>query len=153
MSYDTCISIEAFNGMTFTGIKQYDDHVVFISDTGDAYKMCHQQDCCEEVTLEDVAGDLEDLLNTPILVAEESSNESRAYAEIQLLTPEEAVMSKLAYTPVDSDLHESQTWTFYKFRTIKGSVTMRWFGSSNGYYSERVDIIKIPAVRLNTYHH
>lgn len=35
---------------------------------------------------------------------------------------------------------------FYKFSTIKGSVTVRWCGTSNGYYSTRVKFKKIENV-------
>jgi len=69
--------------------------------------------------LNDITGDLDDLCLTPILDAREDSDGKR-----------------------DSD-GDSETWTFYNLRTIKGSVTLRWIGRSNGYYSESVDFEEV----------
>jgi hypothetical protein len=86
------------------------------------FTFCHHQSCCESVEIESITGDIADLIGSPILLAEESTSET---------TPEDY---KHDYEP------ESQTWTFYKLATIKGYVDIRWFGTSNGYYSESVSL-------------
>jgi hypothetical protein len=93
------------------------DEIVFTLDNGVKYKMLHYQDCCEHVAVEDITGDLKDLIGSPILKAEE-------------------VISNDEPKP---ETYESYTWTFYHFATVKGYVTIRWYGESNGYYSESVD--------------
>lgn len=100
------------------GLAVDSEFVTFKTTDGREFVMCHEQDCCESVSIESVVGDVQDLLGAPILVADESSSEE---------TPEGVTHE---YEP------ESQTWTFYKLATIKGYVDIRWFGQSNGYYSE-----------------
>lgn len=111
-------------GKTLTQVHQYEDaEIVFVCDDGKTYELYHSQDCCESVVIESVVGDYADLIGTPILLAEESVSENPPI------------------TPADfrGYINDSNTWTFYKLRTIKGSVDIRWHGSSNGYYSESVD--------------
>lgn len=67
------------------------------------------------IRLTDISGDLDDLLNEPLLVAEMAKQDDNSS------------------TPDDG-----QNWTFYRFATQKGFVVLRWLGQSNGYYSEEV---------------
>ena len=114
-------------GKTLTKIDNLnDEELIFTCDDGTQYRMYHLQSCCENVDLEEVIGDLDDLIGEPILVAEEVSSED-----------EPAKLNEYGSEP------ESFTWTFYKFATRKGYVDLRWYGTSNGYYSEGVSFEKI----------
>ena len=109
-------------GKTFVSIKPGDDVIEIVCADGAIYVMHHDQNCCEHVRVESIVGDLADLVGTPILVAEEVSNQTLE-----------------SYDP-DDHYGESFTWTFYKLATFKGWVDIRWLGTSNGYYSESVDL-------------
>ncbi len=128
-------------GKTLTEIKNNGDELIFIVDDGTQYKMYHEQDCCESVSIEDINGDLDYLIGTPILLAEEVSNEDFENAFNSKFKEVEG-----SYLKKDDEGNyepDSCTWTFYKLATIKGYVDIRWFGESNGYYSESVDFIQV----------
>ena len=111
-------NFEDLKGKVLTNIERVgDEELIFTCQDGSKYKMYHEQDCCEDVRIEDVNGDLSDLLNSEVMVAEERTNEG------------------------ETDWG-SETWTFYTIRTHKASVDIRWHGESNGYYSESVNFAK-----------
>lgn len=122
----------------------YDDRINFLTVDGDNFLLHHCQDCCERVVIESITGDIDDLIGTPILVAEERCSEDDP-ADI-ILKKDEAKRKWQEENPGEtywSWEEDSQTWTFYTIRTIKGSVDIRWHGSSNGYYSESVEFTRM----------
>lgn len=110
--------IEDLVGKTFVQVAGAPgkDTMRFTTAEGVWFEFYHSQECCESVAIADVCGDLGDLVGSPIVLAEEVSSEGAA-------------------PPKD---HDSCTWTFYRFATVKGTVTVRWLGESSGYYSEDV---------------
>lgn len=106
-------------GKVLVKIEREGDESLTFHAADQKWVMYHPQACCETVEIEEVHGDLDDLIGSPILLAEEVvSNDDPA--------PDRD------YSP------ESATWTFYKLATVKGHVTIRWFGQGNGYYSGSV---------------
>ncbi|MGX7745826.1 DUF7448 domain-containing protein [Rhodopseudomonas parapalustris] len=114
------VELKELNGKILSDIQVYrePDEILFLCEDGTKYKMYHCQDCCEDVSIEDISGDIQDLIGVPIVSAEESSNSGETE-------------------------WGSNTWTFYKLASEKGYVTIRWYGESNGYYSESVDFEQI----------
>jgi hypothetical protein len=100
----------------------------FYCTDGISYSMLHHQDCCESVYVDDIVGDIKDLIDTPILEAREDTNQN---------------------DPKQDDTNDSFTWTFYNIRTINGSVTIKWYGTSNGYYSESVSFDQVESEKIN----
>lgn len=124
---DEEISISELLGKTLVSIErvnEFGEKLRFLTDTGEKYLMYHDQNCCESVSIDDIVGELDDLIGSPITFAEESTNRNDPKVE-------------------DDWTDDSHTWTFYKFATIKGFVDIKWYGSSNGYYSESVQFVKI----------
>lgn len=65
----------------------------------------HSSICCESVYIENIIGDLNDLINSPILELEVSEKKGESGA----------------------------IWTFHKFITQKGTVVIEWYGGKNYY--------------------
>ena len=115
---DNHVNVSEMQGQTFTSVRSDGDTVTFENDEV-RYVLYHDTDCCESVYVEDIIGDIEDLVKWPLLISREDTN---------------------ADGPELNE--ESYTWTFYNFATYKGYVTIRFLGTSNGYYSEDVSCKK-----------
>lgn len=122
------MSIQVFDeliGRTFVDVTGAagGEEMVFRAQSGRTFRFYHPQDCCEHVRIEDICGDVADLTGSPIVEAEEVSNEDAPVVENS----------------------ESYRWTFYRFATAKGAVWVRWLGESSGYYSEGVEFEEVGA--------
>lgn len=145
--YDRRCEFSELVGKTLTRAEKIDnggdDEIIFDTDDGLRFTQYHSQDCCESVRVEDVVGDLSDLIGSTILQAEGVSHDGEA--DYENGDYDKKVMKGWPEgIPVPDYVSDSFTWTFYKLATIKGSVTIRWLGESNGYYSESVDFCKEP---------
>jgi hypothetical protein len=114
------LDFNALEGKTLMRCWNTDSAVHFVVSEEESYTLAHEQECCEEVYLESVDGDLADLVGSPILLAEKTSNSGNC----------------------ENNDWDTFTWTFYKLATVKGWVTLRFYGTSNGYYSEEVDFTR-----------
>lgn len=89
------------------------DEMIFTMEDGSVFKFYHEQNYGESVSIKQIDGELSHLVGEPLVMVDEIINEGSSECG-------------------------TATWTFYKFATIKGYVTVQWYGESNGYYSESV---------------
>lgn len=132
------------------GLSKGSEHVEFDTvgpdDAKKTYVLAYYQDCCASCDIEEIHGDMGDLIGEPILLAEcvESSEPDTETAGRRVKEKADAEAKGEYYSDYQ---YESETWAFYKIATIKGSVTIRWYGSSNGYYSEMASFHELGAYR------
>lgn len=105
------------------GMREGSEEVTITTREGGKLTLRYEQDCCASCSICQVDGDPLDLLGLPLAMCEEDGN-----------VPEHDMSTEKGD---DSYGDESFTWTFVKFASTAGYVTLRWYGSSNGYYSEQ----------------
>ena len=103
-------------GLVFVSVCQNGDELIFKTEN-ETFRFFHYQDCCESVYIESIVGDLNDLVGVPLWLAEESTMD-------------------------DPNASDCCMWTFNKIATRKGYVDVRRNGSSNGYYSVSVSLVR-----------
>lgn len=121
MIYRGRAKIERLIGVTVKTVRVTDDQVQMLGTDGTMYMLAHDQDCCEDVFIESIDNDISLLEGQTILEAYESANS------------DDPPVGARGYS-------DSYTWTFFHVRTQRDSFTIRFFGSSNGYYSETADL-------------
>jgi hypothetical protein len=110
------------NGKTITKLNVDDVTTIETSD-GKRYQLSHSQDCCESVRHEKTIGEIENVLNSPITLAEEDNSDPK--------------------WATDYGYNESHTWSGYFLETVNGRVELWFLGESNGYYSESMGFSEI----------
>lgn len=110
-------------GKILTKITDRGSNLIEIEDsTGGKYALVHRQECCEDVGVNKIIGNFEDVIGSPITLAEEDSND-----------PD--------FAP--NNYEESHTWSNFYLETAKGRLEIYCLGESNGYYNESVDFVKM----------
>ena len=110
--------IDDLVGKAVRGLAYSDEYFQILTDDC-IYIFYHEYSCCESVWLTQVDGISDKIIGSRIVIAEVVTDEK------------------------DTECGHI-TWTFYKIGTNKGMIDFRGQGESNGFYSETVDLIKIP---------
>ena len=109
--------------LTHIDVDDANNVIMLVTASGKEFRVCHHQDCCERVRIVDTLGNWKELIGKQIIGMD--------------------IHAGNAETDPDGEPVESGTDTEITFRTDEHTVISRWFGESNGYYSESVDFDRI----------
>jgi hypothetical protein len=104
------------------GAEPGQEYVLIDLADGRRFGMSHEQDCCENVAVHSVAGNLQDIIGSPVVSALEIEGDPEG---------------------VEYECSESHTFTSFRITTAKGTAEIRWLGESNGYYGEGVSFSEV----------
>ena len=114
---EIAISFQFLKGLTFQSVRLNEPIVDtpyrtmdFITENGDVYQLFNGNDTCDELGLKDIEGDLDDLIGSPIILAEVTESDYIEYTE--------------------------RVWIFYRLATAKGYVVIRFYTTTDGWYSD-----------------
>ena len=123
-SWRSEVECDVLKGKTITsieGLKVGSEQIQFNCSDGSKYVMGRAFTNLEpvEVLIDDICGDIDDLIGSPIVIAEENYD--------------------VPGGPRNTS-DKSWTWVFYKFATTKGYVDIKWYGTSDGRYTEHAEM-------------
>ena len=93
------------------------DQMKITCEDNSVFTFYHEQDCCECVYIADTEGEPMSLKGWKLLLVDMEATKESSW-----------------------DRDESKTTTVVKFVTDENTVSVKWIGESNGYYSESVDL-------------
>lgn len=108
---------------TITDIKNDNDDLTIVCSDGKEYSYYHSQDCCEHVRQIKIIGEIQDILDCPITLAEDDN-------------PSDPEWYKEGY-------YDSHTWSVLILESEHGRVEFWYLGESNGYYGESMSFEEI----------
>jgi hypothetical protein len=121
MNYVNFFELKGKTITSIDGIKTDDTLTTITTSDGIIFTLEHEQDCCEDVRVYGTVGNIDDILNAEVTVAEDTTTMDNPNAP-------------------DYKAYESATWSQFRIGTDKGTFEIWWLGESNGYYSESVSV-------------
>jgi hypothetical protein len=121
MNYANFFELKGKTITAINGVKTDDTLTTITTSDGIIFTLEHEQDCCEDVRVYGTVGNIDDILNAEVTVAEDTTTMDNPNAP-------------------DYKAYESATWSQFRIGTNKGTFEIWWLGESNGYYSESVSV-------------